>query len=74
MTPVFNIADVATWPLVLTADQVAAIFQRKVGGVKKCCQEHRFIPAPFQTHPYRWRKADVVRHVEGARATLQRVS
>lgn len=58
----------ATWPLALTAEQVAAIYQRSVGGVKKACQKFSFRPAPFQKHPYRWRKADVVRHLEGGRA------
>ena len=67
MTPDFNVADDATWPLVLTADQVAAIYQRPVGGIKKACQERRFVPAPFQKHPWRWRKADVLRDVSGAR-------
>ena len=64
MTPDFSVTDVATWPVVLTADQIAAIYQRSVGGIKKACQQHRFIPAPFQRQPYRWRKSDVVRHVE----------
>jgi hypothetical protein len=74
MTPEFNAADPATWPLVLTADQVAAIYQRPVGGIKKACQQHRFVPAPFQRRPTRWRKADVLRDVEGGRAVLKRAS
>lgn len=74
MTP-FNIADSSTWPVVLTADHVAAIYQRPVLGLKKACQLHRFVPAPFRTQPYRWRKIDVLRDVEGARgAGLRRVS
>jgi len=74
--PDFNISDPSTWPLVLTVDQVAAIFQRPVGGVRKACQLARFVPAPFQLKPYRFRKADVLRHVEGARSSsqLRRVS
>jgi hypothetical protein len=55
--------------MTLTAEQVAAIYQRKVGGVKKLCQQRTFVPAPFQKHPYRWRKVEVVRHVEGARGS-----
>lgn len=68
MTPDFNVADSTTWPAVLTAEQVSAIYQRPVGGIKKACQQHRFIPAPFHVQPYRWRKVDVVRHVEGGSA------
>jgi hypothetical protein len=74
MTPDFNATDPATWPLVLTADQVAAIYQRPVGGLKKACQQHRFVPAPYQRQPYRWRKADVLRDVEGGRGVLKRAS
>jgi hypothetical protein len=66
-TPVFNPCDPSTWPLALTALQVSAIYQRPVGGVKKCCSRGTFVPAPFLKQPYRWRKADVLRHVEGAR-------
>jgi hypothetical protein len=74
MTTAFNSCDPGSWPVVLTAEQVAAIYQRSVGGVKKKCQEHTFVPAPYQKQPYRWRKADVVRDVEGARGgSLRRV-
>jgi len=65
MTPAFDVTDSATWPAILNAAEVAAIYRRKVGGLKKACQEHRFVPAPFQVRPYRFRKVDVVRHVEG---------
>lgn len=76
MTPAFNVADDSTWPIVLTADQVAAIYQRPVGGIKKACQLGRFVPAPFQSHPYRWRKADVIRQVLGGRVfpSIQRTA
>jgi hypothetical protein len=67
VVPAFTPTDVTTWPETLTADQVAAIYQRKPGGLKKCCQERRFVPAPFLVKPYRWRKVDVLRHVQGAR-------
>jgi hypothetical protein len=65
--PEFNPTDPATWPLALTAEQVAAIYQRKVGGLRKSCQKGRFVPVPFSVKPYRWRKADVLRHLEGGR-------
>lgn len=63
----FTVSDPATWPVVLTAEDVAAIYQRPVGGVKKAVQLGRFVPAPFQKHPYRWRRCDVERHIFGAR-------
>lgn len=59
----FTPTDPRSWDVTLTAAQVAQLFHRKVGGLKKSCQEHRFIPAPFQVRPYLWRKVDVVRHL-----------
>lgn len=68
MTPEFSAADDSTWPLVLTIDQIAAIYQRTVGAIRKALETQRFIPTPFEKRPYRWRKADVIRHVVGQRA------
>jgi hypothetical protein len=68
----FTVTDPATWPVVLSPEQVAAIYQRTVGGLKKACQRNGFTPAPFQVRPYRWRRADVLRHVEGARVAFRR--
>ncbi len=67
----FDITDESTWPVLLSAEQIAAIWQRPVLGVKKACQLHKFIPAPFQVKPYRWRKADVLRAVDGGRGPLR---
>lgn len=66
MTP-FDALDSATWPPMLTADQIALIYQRSVGAVKKACQLRRFHPAPAKTHPYRWRKVEIERDVFGLR-------
>lgn len=65
----FSPCDSSTWGATLTADQVAAIYQCKVGGLRKRCQERTFVPAPFRIHPYLWRKVDVLRDVEGARGS-----
>lgn len=62
----FTPTDPATWPAVLTADEVAAIFRRAVGGLKKAVQRGGFVPAPFQVKPYRWRKSDIQRVVRAS--------
>lgn len=75
MTPDFNVADSSTWPAVMDVDQIAAIYRRAAGGVRKACQEHTFVPAPFLTRPFRFRKVDVLRHVEGSNSSsLRRAS
>ena len=62
----FTVEDRATWPDVLTAEETAAIYRRSVGGLKKAIQLGRFVPSPYQKQPYRWRKSDVLRHLDGA--------
>lgn len=69
----FDPCDSATWPVVLTAQQVAVIFHRSVMGLKKACQRNRFLPAPFQTGPYLWRRSDVLRRVDNSHHSLRRV-
>lgn len=63
----FNPADPRTWSQTLVADEVAAIYRRKVGGLKKCCQRRLFSPAPFKRNPYLWRKSDLLRDIKPAR-------
>jgi hypothetical protein len=58
--------------MVLTAEQIAAIYQRAIGGVLKACTRRTFVPKPMEGKPWRWRKADVLRHVEGARGFSMR--
>lgn len=79
--PIFTATDSATWPALLTIDQIAAIVQRKIYGLRKSLQQRTFQPAPMKVpgtmklvRPYRWRKVDVLRHVEGARGSSLRRS
>lgn len=63
-----------TWPVVLTVAQIAAIYQRTEGALRKAMSNQRFHLAPMRGRPYRWRRVDVIRDVEGARGSLQRAS
>lgn len=76
MTP-FSPADSRTWPAMLSAEQVCAIYGGvfTVSGLKKRCQREAFTPRPARVRPYLWRKCDVVRDVEGQRggSPLRRV-
>lgn len=61
----FTPTDTATWPPVLTIDQVAAIFQfRTVAALRHRCKPSSrspFIPTPFHKRPLQWRRSDVLR-------------
>lgn len=70
MTPAFNRCDPSTWGAVLTIKEIALIYTRSVPAIRKALQPSSgrvFTPRPYQRHPYRWRKVDVLRDVEGAR-------
>lgn len=62
----FSITDRATWPEAMTAEEVAGVLRRKVGGLKEAARKGVLVPAPFQKHPYLWRRSDVVRHIDGS--------
>lgn len=68
MSAPFTITDPTTWAATLTLEEVAAIYRRTPAAILKACQSHRFTPAPYLTHPRRWRRVDVERHVIGNRA------
>lgn len=75
--PEFTPTDRATWAEVLTAPEVAAIFRRKVGGLKKACQRtsrHPFVPVPYQSRPFLWRRADVIRALDSGRVQIRMAS
>lgn len=57
--------DRRTWGELLTADEAAAILRRSVGGLKKAAQQRTLVPAAFSRRPYLWRKADVIRYLDG---------
>ena len=67
MTPTFNVADEATWPVVMSIDQVAELYGRTVRAIRASSEQGRMVPAPFLNRPFRWRKVDVQRHCDGAR-------
>lgn len=76
MTPEFNTADASTWPEVMTVRHISELFSRSVGAITCACSRGRFLPAPMQGKPNRWRKVDVLRHLglSVPRNGLQRVA
>ena len=82
MTPGFSITDHATWPELLTSDEVAAIWRISLWNLNRQLRDGTFVPAPMpgtrRRGDRRWRKADIVRYVapgmfSGARGLVRRV-
>lgn len=66
----------STWRDILTILEVADILRRKAGGIRKACQTRTMVPTPAWDlgRPIRWRKTDVIRHIDGGVAAMRRVS
>lgn len=73
MIPTFNAADRSTWLELLTTDEVAQILREGKHGIVARCTTRTMVPAPHFRRPLRWRKSDVIRHIDG-RESLRRVS
>jgi hypothetical protein len=69
----FSSTNRDTWPEVMTIQEVAEVLRRRPGGVAKGCQRRTFVPAPAFQYPRRWRKTDVVRHVDRGTTGQRRV-
>ena len=63
----FTPTDRATWPELLTLRETAAILRRSVFTIRKACTDQTMVPAPVRSlgRPYRWRRADVLRAIDG---------
>jgi hypothetical protein len=67
-----DLARPESWPVLLTLPELLLIVRRAEGGVRKELQARTFVPAPFATRPYRWRREDVERWLRGADALHSR--
>ena len=72
----FTVTDASTWPEVLSLPEVAAIYRMTPSALRHALKPTAgvFMPRPFLRRPARWRKADILRHIEGARRSLRRAS
>jgi hypothetical protein len=64
----FTPTDRATWPEVLTLAEAAAILRKSPRTLRRACGQRICVPAPAFTAPYRWRRSDITRFIDGPRA------
>ena len=60
-------------PLVLTIDEILAVYRIGRSTLRKQLAAGTFRPAPFAPNPYRWFKSDVQRHLERQSTEQQRI-
>lgn len=53
------ISDLSALPLVLTINEIAAIYRISLSTIRKGVQAGTFLPRPWDRYPYRWRREDV---------------
>ena len=58
-TSAARITDLSQLPLVLTIDEMAAVYRRTKGTIRRSIQQGTFRPAPYDGPPYRWLRAHV---------------
>jgi hypothetical protein len=51
--------DLSALPLILLAPDIARIYRRSLGTIRRDCQRGTFHPPPYDTRPYRWLRAAV---------------
>lgn len=63
--------DVQQLPLVLTADLVMALYHIKTYEALRWAIRSKRVPPPNAVKPFRWHKADLVRHLTQPRAAAR---
>ena len=62
------VTDFSSLPMILTINEIAAIYRISLSTIRRGLQNGTFSPRPWDRYPYRWRRDDVVADVKRARA------
>jgi len=54
------VTDLAAFPVILTLNEIAAIYRISVSTIRRGLQKGTFSPRPWDRYPYRWRRDDIV--------------
>jgi hypothetical protein len=58
------ITDLSHLPVILIVQDIARIYRRAIGTIRRDCQRGTFYPPPKWERPYRWLRADVERDLD----------
>jgi hypothetical protein len=62
--PSAPITNLANLPVILTLDEMAALYRVSPLTIRRGLAMNTFRPLPFKKYPYRWQRADVLRELE----------
>lgn len=65
------ITDLAQLPLMLTLQDVAAVYRISPLTIRRGLQGNTFYPLPFEKYPYRWLREDVLEDLKKRRTKLK---
>lgn len=66
------VTDFSSLPMILTINEIAAIYRISLATIRRGLQNGTFSPRPWDRYPYRWRRDDVVADVKRARVERPR--
>lgn len=66
------VTDLKALPLILTVEEVGAIYRLNPGTIKNMARAGTFRPMPFEKYPYRWLREDVARDLTRKRELRKR--
>ena len=65
------VSDLASLPVLLTLNEMAAIYRVAPDTIRRALSLHKFHPLPFEKYPYRWKRDDVIRDLNTPRVKLK---
>jgi hypothetical protein len=65
------VTDLAALPVVLTLQEISAVYRLSPLTIRRGLQQNTFRPLPFDKYPYRWLRDDVQRDLQTHRVKLK---
>jgi len=65
------IKDLSSLPVILTLQEISAVYRVSVLTIRRGLQNNEFRPLPFEKYPYRWLRDDVVRDLQTRHTKLK---
>lgn len=72
MTPPAPVSNLSSLPFILTLREVAAIYRLSDRTIRRDLERNEFRPMPYDKYPYRWRRDDVIRDLNGPSRKMRR--